>query len=176
MEKERITRWRSSSLDRSPNEGVERVRQVVEAVLELQDLSYRSFATGEVRQKRFSTDLQKADPGLSCEVLRGLCVRITTQLNAVLTGHHFRFRYYQSPRHSFLIADFEDGENVVVDPTIGQFVVGHNHVFVGTYAELRDLITHQTGETGPYALSPEVLCRGRHKFMKDTWGPKAVLL
>ncbi len=81
---------------------------------------------------RFSVELQR------CLEAVGLKTTISGAANVL-------------PDHIYLVP--ENGPNdVIIDPTIGQAVVGHEHVFVGTRPQLRDLVLNQTGNEKPYAL------------------------
>lgn len=53
--------------------------------------------------------------------------------------------------HVFLVAK-EGPEEVLIDATIGQFIEGFNHVFVGSREKLRDLVLNQTGEGKKYKV------------------------
>lgn len=40
--------------------------------------------------------------------------------------------------------------DTIIDPAIGQFIMGHNHVFVGTREQLKSLVLNYTGYENPY--------------------------
>lgn len=62
-------------------------------------------------------------------------VRVALSLSGV------RAEIAQTYVHTFLKVD-SSGADVYVDPTMGQFIGGHSHIFVGTEANLTDLV-HQ---------------------------------
>ncbi len=54
--------------------------------------------------------------------------------------------------HTYLSITTDTGTEIIVDITIGQFIKGHNHAFVGTREQLKDLVENQTGEGKPYQI------------------------
>jgi len=63
-----------------------------------------------------------------------------------------------------------DGVEVLVDPTIGQFLYGYNHVFVGTREALRDLVVNQVGEGKKYNSPTYFHAFSSEGFFRTVWG------
>ncbi len=59
-----------------------------------------------------------------------------------------------------------DGVEVIIDPSIGQYVAGHNHVFVGTRAQLKQLILSPSTRL----IHTNIADKGG--FFQRTWGNK----
>lgn len=88
--------------------------------------------------------------------------------------------------HVYLVPDESHGlPDVIIDLTLGQYVRGHNHAFVGTRAELRDIVVHQTGEGKPYMLEepsellePEEIALYMEPivFFQRKWGETSVIV
>lgn len=86
--------------------------------------------------------------------------------------------------HLYLIPDESYGlPDVLIDLTVGQYVHGHNHAFVGSRSELKDIVVLQTGEKGPYELvepselvEPEEfeLYKEPTKFFQRKWGNTSI--
>lgn len=58
------------------------------------------------------------------------------------------------------------GVEIIIDGSIGQYVAGHTHVFVGTRAELKQLITN------PHTTLINTTISDRAEFFQRTWGNK----
>lgn len=54
--------------------------------------------------------------------------------------------------HIYLVTRIPGDVEIIVDASIGQFLEGHSHTFVGTRSQLRDLYLNQTGEGKPYQI------------------------
>lgn len=88
--------------------------------------------------------------------------------------------------HVYLVPDESHGlSDVVVDLTVGQYVEGHNNVFVGSREALRDIVVLQAGPGKQYALvepseliEPEEieLYREPTKFFQRKWGNGSIVL
>jgi hypothetical protein len=59
------------------------------------------------------------------------------------------------PEHVYLTTTI-DGQELIIDPTIAQYVAGYDQIFFGTRAELKTLIMHPTTQfTGSVAGTRE---------------------
>jgi hypothetical protein len=47
----------------------------------------------------------------------------------------------------------ESDDKVIIEPTLGQIVLGHNHMFVGAGQELEEIVVQQTGENRKYEFA-----------------------
>ena len=131
---------------------VAQVRRTVEAIL-------RSPNTGKAAAQlaTLSTDPTKLDPGtawflqlrekcwffagpiakrLSEAGIEARAVGSKPERETLADGTTRPWRRGQGSPHGFVEIT---GTDIVVDPTLGQFVYSHPHVFVGTKQELRDL-------------------------------------
>lgn len=77
--------------------------------------------------------------------------------------------------HVYIVVDTEAGD-VIVEPTLGQFVLGHNHIFVGTRDHLRDVVTRQTGIGGHYSLRTEIMYLKPENMFNIIWGKESTRL
>lgn len=77
----------------------------------------------------------------------GQCDYLTELVESALRQIGTGSRLIKSGVHSFL-AIHVDNVDVFVDPAIGEFIAGHNHIFVGTKEDLKRLITtsHSQGQ------------------------------
>lgn len=70
------------------------------------------------------------------------------------------------PPHFYV--EVGNDEDTLIDPTIGQFLSHHNHVFIGTRTELRTLVEANTGHTiSTNGTNPE-------NFFEENWGTNSV--
>jgi hypothetical protein len=77
---------------------------------------------------------------------RAVCNDLLPELQKVFppeTVHRVFSANPELPAHYYLIVN-KNEEEVIIDPTIGQFLDGHNFVFVGTREQLRErFFSHQ---------------------------------
>jgi hypothetical protein len=92
------------------------------------------------------------------ENFAGLCKTMSTILKEVLAPMGVDVRICRSGSehwlsHYCLVLNEPNKEEILIDPTIGQFVVGHNHAFIGTRQELKELFLTQVGNGKKYQIS-----------------------
>src|SRR3989344_5790172 len=85
---------------------------------------------------------------------------VSLGLEAEIHGSNYR----DTAPHAYLVVN-----GILVDSTIGQFVEGHNHVFVGTRQELRALVVKQTGEGKQYKLRYVKFDETNKQFFERIW-------
>lgn len=78
--------------------------------------------------------------------------------------------------HVYLTARI-DPDEVIIEPTIGQIVLGHNHIFVGFRSDLRRLIVKTTGgPDSPYQIVPPYTAYHQEhpeEIFRHFWGDKS---
>src|ERR1041385_5456847 len=128
-------------------EVIERVRSQVE--IALKEVGYAP--TG--RTAKFRGKLSTVPELVAAEVdylfLDSECVDASVELADALIriGLHTQpssstyFSHWN--RHSYLLTE-EQSVEIIIDPTIGQYIRGHNHTFVGTREQLREMVCQQT--------------------------------
>lgn len=104
-----------------------------------------------------STDPSNVGSSINDSSLRRRCYALSSELRRCLylTQTNARLssetRFYRI-QHEYLMIE-NSNVDIVVDPTLGQFLVGHNHIFVGTHAQLRELVLEKTGDGKEYQYS-----------------------
>jgi hypothetical protein len=126
---------------------------------------------------QLSTDPKKVGKKVNRETLIGKCQSFTEELQRYLAleGLNSR-RVVNSWRdHFFLKIIGKEGE-IIIDPAIGQFLDGYNHIFIGTsenlekavleYAKNEKLFIMYKGKQIPVPLS------NARAFSQDNWSDK----
>jgi len=128
---------------------------------------------------QLSVSPERPAPNLDPDSLNALCGSIDQELlRRLKTQGNSTADIYcstNSDLHAYLL-DVVDGVEILVDPTIGQYVVGYNHVFVGTREQLRDIVVNQTGPNKPYKLEgkQKPYWEG-NKVFETYWGSRSRL-
>lgn len=151
---------------------VEQVRAKVEHALRTNFGRYNAYTLREFKG-RLSTDPNKISH-FSDNEFYGNCGTFTSELSKALQEEGLELPTYTSSRedsnwHGYLIAN-DDGVEVIIDPTIGQFIQGHNHTFVGTRRELRELVLNKTGDGKPYKIVNTKSRYNPAEAFERTWG------
>lgn len=89
------------------------------------------------------------EPGktrLTSDELRGKCTQISSDLTRILQEDysldaHLSYSATHETSHRYITVN-RNGIELIVDPAIGQFIHGHEHVFVGTRAQLQQLVNN----------------------------------
>lgn len=106
---------------------------------------------------------ERVDSGISQGYLKDKCSIMSLELQRCLdltgvrTETHGSTYSYDGAAHTFL-SPTETPYDIIIDPSIGQFILGHNHVFVGT----RDLLRSLVLETHP------------DRFFEINWGTRSL--
>jgi len=150
---------------------VEKVRSLVEACL--QDVTDLSFE--DLFQPPLTTVPEQVHPLTTSKILRGGCISSSNYLRKNLrklgVGAELVSSATTYPEHYYLQL-YQDMTEVLIDPTIGQYLDGHNHVFVGTRRQLKDLVVNPTRDLkGQYNLINTVgISTTRVGFFEQLWG------
>ena len=117
-----------------------------------------------------STNPDVAKNAVNAVSLRSLCNQFSIELgrNLVSLGLEVEIHgssYRDRSPHTYLVV-----RNMLVDSTIGQFVEGYNHVFVGTRQQLKKLVVKQAGEGKQYKLQCVGLNETNEQFFERIWG------
>jgi len=160
----------------SEHQRIEQVRSRVEEVLQMR-FAQTSSDPGLLRVRgKLSTLPEVVDPDVRRALFVNRCDTFSLELADGLaqSGRMPQFATSNlTEEHVYLLAQ-EGSTEVVIDPTIGQFVEGHNHVFVGTRAQLRDVVFKQTRWEGPYKLVMDSW-RGKGDFWRKKWGDTSAI-
>lgn len=80
--------------------------------------------------------------------------------------------------HIYLVARI-DPDEVIIEPSIGQIILGHNHIFVGFRSDLRKVIVDNTGgPNSPYQIDPLYATYHQNypeEIFRHFWGDKSRL-
>lgn len=132
---------------------IERVKSEVENILQnkLGDIE----GTVKRFKGRISTSPLRTDLKLAPKDFYGKCGDFSNDIKD--NSEEVKFSKYTSANpdtsgHQYLGTDGTNGTEVIVDAAIGEFLEGHNHTFVGTRTQLKDLFLNQTGEGKPYKI------------------------
>ncbi len=100
----------------------------------------KDYINGSLRNwiGKLSVYPDKIDPNITREMFHGECDLLSEELAIALLKIDFTVDSMQAPWHSYLAVSYK-GHEIIIDPTIGQFIEGHNHVFVGTVGQLRNI-------------------------------------
>jgi len=168
----------SSEEQRQVDRDVALVRQQVEDTLPL----FGTYANIKVKTLigLLTTDPKKANPELSYTAFRGQCGNASNEIKYHMYNlHHVIVTEVASDdnlndlaEHEYLTTPTLSGE-VLIDPTIGQYIAGHNHIFVGTRKQLKKVVEKQTGKGKKYSLSPLARDRTPSELFLDIWGNRS---
>jgi hypothetical protein len=147
---------------------IEVLRQLVEIALqEKLGVGERALDGSLIFKKQLSTIPEQVDSDyIDRDLLWSKCDTLSSELQRNLIEMGINIDRCQNAivddisdvynPHIFLrqliVIDEEEVE-IIIDPSIGQYLVGHNHVFIGTRQQLKELIETQAGEGKPYQLT-----------------------
>lgn len=150
----------------SEEEYLSRLREAVETALQHFGTAERSAWLNVTRFRgKLSTDLGLVDPSVDRESLSYQCYTMSSEIKHYLELLGTRITLHGSasstgyPEHIFLVPDDIDSD-VIVDPSLGQFIDGHNNVFVGKRDDLRQLVGVHLG----------------NEFFEINWGTQSLPL
>jgi hypothetical protein len=115
-----------------------------------------------------STNPDLVDQTITPETLRGKCGTICEDLQdrlktagvlvdmCISGDRNTSWHRYLGTRH--------DGVEVIIDPSIGQFIKGHRQVFIGTRDQLKQLVLH------PKTVIVNARTSIPHEVFSRTWG------
>lgn len=167
---------------------ISEVQDIVQGVLfttfasEHPEDRYRHYIGRDARmywRGKLSVYPEKTDPSVTSDTIRGNCDIVSKELGISLWEAGFDVDFgYSNPEqlgfvHTYLMTTYK-GYDIIIEPTIAQFIEGHNHVFVGTKDQLRHIIFNEVGEDKQFT-------RLRTKELRDhtdlafnlVWGEKA---
>ena len=135
---------------------IEKIKSVMKSILD------NAFTVGELKVK-LSTNPDQVDEAVDSKYFYRTCLT---------AAYYFRKKLIEQGIDVSVSRSLYDGRNIhtylkigdiIIDPTIGQFLEGHNHIFIGTREELRILVL-----SGKYQIintqfpDPE-------EFFEQTW-------
>jgi hypothetical protein len=77
------------------------------------------------------------------------------------------------PEHVYLVPD-NIPYDIIIDPTIGQFIMGYDTVFVGTRDQLKNIVINQTGTDKQYKLRNYAGITDSEELFTIMWGNNSV--
>lgn len=160
-----------SSPEITAEEYCEYIREITESALQyfgkLTDSSLLTDSWLKEFADKLSTSPAKVHKFVNANSLSLMCGRFSQELQRclLLVGLDTTLQgstYQQAKAEHIYLQPENTSYDMIIDPTIGQFVVGHNHVFVGTRQQLKDLLLNQTGHENTDRLqslqkNPELL-------------------
>lgn len=149
------------------------VQNAVEAILHD---SFGEVGGFEDLQGRLSTNPSTVHAGIDADAVYDKCLSFSQELALPLRRFGYQATvsrsatYENEPfNHVYVVVQI-DGVEVLVDPTIGQFLEGHNNVFVGVRETLRDLVVHHTGSDKEYRAPAYFDSFLNEEFFTIVWG------
>lgn len=125
---------------------------------------------------------ERVGPNVNAKSLQMKCQPFSWALKEALVSFGLRLQVVSSgnrsiAEHVYLVADRIDPDEVIIEPTIGQIVLGHNHIFVGSRSDLRKLIVETTGgPNSPYQIVPPYTSyhqKHPEEIFRHFWGDKS---
>lgn len=122
-------------------------------------------------------------PNVNAESLQGKCQPFSWALRETLVSFGLQVQIVSSgnrsiAEHVYLVAR-TDPDEVIIEPTIGQIILGHNHIFVGFRSDLRRIVVGNTGgPDSPYQIAPLYATyhqRYPEEIFRHFWGDKSRL-
>lgn len=166
----------------SANEAaVTQVRNAVESILRMPILwDEQTFL--KTNEGMLSTAPDRVNPEVGFGTFNGHCIASSNEINLFLRLKNFKSNVCYAKtkakepyNHVYIVVDTDDGE-VIVEPTLGQFLLGYNNIFVGSRDDLRNLVVGETGKNGPYNLRSEVMFLSRNHTFDVIWGKESTIL
>ncbi len=156
---------------------VSRIRNAVESILKTNFYEKSSLrSTQREVRSQLSTDPFAVGPIVTSDTLKGDCGSISDDLGMSLKRNGTHTSFVNSSRfpdvreaiHYFLMVEGD----IAVDPTIGQYINRHNHVFVGTIADLRALVLQADKDEQLTPLAQKYHHGDAEDFFERVWGSK----
>lgn len=125
---------------------------------------------------------ERVGPNVNAESLHLQCQSASFSLKEGLVRSGLQIRVVSSgdrsvmAEHVYLVAGI-DPEEIIIEPTIGQIILGHNHVFVGFRRDLKKVVLEMTGGSDlPYQMHP-LYARYHQEYPEEIfrhfWGDKS---
>lgn len=115
----------------------------------------------------YSVNLSRRNSnGQRSNCLSGSCAGLSNRIGGLIVAQlPIEMRYVVAHMHNFLETDTSDAGPVIIDSTLGQFIV-FPHIFTGTRDQLRRVFTDQANEL----LVGRRLCGIDHDILtRDEW-------
>lgn len=122
--------------------GIEVIKGTVEYVL--RNHVGNHYLGSSPFSRKLSTYPEHVDPFVNEHSLRNKCEVLSRELFLYLPPNlavdlSMSANTESSPKHFYLVS-YSLEEEILIDPTLGQFLKGHNYVFIGTRMKLKQLI------------------------------------
>ena len=161
-----------------PNE-IEQAKKILDDLLdEILENTDEFYVKGlkDLVGLKISTNPEEVSKAIDSEFFYGKCGRLCGILTDKLQEENIPYTTMGSEDndnngHRYFRLD-QFSEPIFVDPSIGQFIEGHNHVFVGTRRDLNSLILEQTGNGKPYRIINTRSKNNPEEALSRTWGNK----
>lgn len=169
-------RYQPQAQELSVEAVTERARLTVEAALQLFGNTSKNKKI-QTASGKLSTINEQVDNAITSDFLDGMCKPFSEELTRCLLKKGQPAEVVTSlwhPGAHYYLLTRVNGYEIIIDPTIGQFVQGHNHVFVGTRNALRDLVVNQTQTETPYTIRTLFSKDVGEAFFERNWGSISV--
>ena len=158
--------------------GVE--NELEEEIEKIKNILNEALASKYIDEKfrgKISTSPYTTSSDISADMMFGMCGTLVSCIQIASADKNVNFDKSTSPRedtsgHAYLTTELRDGSELIIDPTIGQFIKGFNHVFIGTRKELQDLVVNQTGEGKKYQIINTRSRNSPEEAFLRIWGDK----
>lgn len=155
---------------------VESVRSQVENVLQ-NHFGKNPLGGASDFDGKISTIPSKVSPEINSNVFYSMCGGFSDDLGQclIINGTDVSLcmsNNRDSNAHVYLTTQVGRTE-IVIDPTIGQFIEGYNHVFVGTRKQLKDLVVNRTGSGKQFQITHTKSRNNPKEAFERTWGNQA---
>ena len=132
---------------------------------------------------QMSVHPERVGPNVNAESLQMKCQPFSWALKEALVDFGLQVQVVSSgnraiAEHVYLATGIDPNE-VIIEPTIGQIILGHNHIFVGFRSDLRKIVVDKTGSpNSPYQIDPlYATYHQKHpeEIFRHFWGDKSRL-
>lgn len=127
---------------------------------------------------KLSTDPERVSPEIARGSFSLMCGTFSRELKIKLSieGVNAEVVYADNgdPLDHVYLQSTNGASEVLIDPTIGQFLEGHNQVFVGGREQLRELVTKQTGEGKVYKIVEIFDKYSPEEIFELVWGSNSI--
>jgi len=161
-----------SEIDATTEFKIESLKSTIESVLRSPKFVNDSFSSSLTDS--LSTNPMRVGSNIDSNSLYGMCGTLSYELgvglkDAGITTEQLISDDEDNNAHVYL-ATKETDQPIIIDPSIGQFIEGHNHIFVGTRQQLKDLVVNQTGEFGKYKITHTRSRNNPEEAYRRIWG------
>lgn len=154
---------------------ISNIKSVVDQVI--RDELYGSSEFLYAIKGKLTTDPSTTSPEINSETFYGACGTICESLQTGCLDHNILLdktssEDEDSAGHVYLTTKLSNGSTLIIEPSIGQFIEGHNHVFIGSREQLHDLVINQTGTGKKYQIVNTRSKSNSEEAFRRIWGTR----